>query len=486
LTRDDKADPRRARVRELADFERRIVRRCVEESSWLPRHDESAIRWALSLARISEVVVPGAPADEAVVEVGHATDAFRTKLHDLLAPYIGDGGAIKREAIRAQIPKVRELAAKERRELVRLFGGRLPQSALDRAVRRRPLALALGGGGGTGYVFIGAMLVLDEAGLVPDVIAGTSMGAILGAFRARKRSFALTEMKQLIARLSWRRIFRVLEGGSRFGVPATLKLFLREVIGHEFEKDGGFMNLNDLEVPLRVTVAGITQVEGQREEDFDRYAHLLDDVVIDVRKLRRRARAVGRAMVELTRRPLKAIYLGADELTEDFDVLDAIGFSSAVPGVIHYDILRDDPRMISLVTQLMKREGVARFVDGGWVDNLPAQEAARAITDGVVEQRDPFVLALDGFAPNFRRNILFLPLMRLGEANSRRGRDVADFTLRFENVLSPLSVVPTPEDFLRAVANGRAEMAPHVPFVRKMVGPIPDPPGIITELDEGS
>ena len=132
---------------------------------------------------------------------------------------------------------------------------------------------------------------------------------------------------------------------------------------------------------------------------------------------------------------------------------------------------------------VLKREGVSRLVDGGLADNLPAREAWRAVQMGACGARDPFVLALDAFAPQLTtRHLLFLPLMRIAAENSKGGRMAAHLTLTFRHVLSPLTVVPTTNEFLRAVDNGRKETEPHVAVVRKMVGPIPDPPGILTEL----
>jgi NTE family protein len=49
---------------------------------------------------------------------------------------------------------------------------------------RAKLGLALGGGGARGYAHIGVMRVLEREGLRPDVIAGTSMGGLIGAFIA--------------------------------------------------------------------------------------------------------------------------------------------------------------------------------------------------------------------------------------------------------------------------------------------------------------
>ena len=46
------------------------------------------------------------------------------------------------------------------------------------------VGFALGGGGVRGLANIGAMKALLQAGILPDVIAGTSMGAIVGAMYA--------------------------------------------------------------------------------------------------------------------------------------------------------------------------------------------------------------------------------------------------------------------------------------------------------------
>lgn len=455
------------------------MRAAVADPAWLAPHDEAALRWALSLARLSAVDVTAAEGTPDVVDVDSAANQYRGRLFGLLESVVDGERVLSRDGVRAQIPAIRALCAAERKSLLELFGNRMPARALDRCTRRRPLALALGGGGGTGYVYVGAMAVLDEAGLSPSLIAGTSMGAIIAAFRCKQQSFSLGDIRQLLARLSWRKVFRLFETESRFGLPATLKLYLREVIGHEFEREGRFLRLCDLEIPLRVTLAGLSQGERPMES----YAHLLDEAVDNPRALRWRAASIARALNEITRQPVRPIYVGGDELTREFDVLDAIGFSSAVPGIIHYDILRDDPRMVELVTELVRREGVLRLVDGGLADNLPAREAWRAVQAGACGARDPFVLALDGFAPQLTtRHLLFLPLMRIAAETSKAGRQAAHLTITFRHVLSPLTVVPTTTEFLRAVDNGRKETEPLVALIRKMVGPIPDPPGILSEL----
>ena len=49
----------------------------------------------------------------------------------------------------------------------------------------RKLALVLSGGGPRGALQVGALRALMEEGIVPDMIVGTSIGAINGAFLSR-------------------------------------------------------------------------------------------------------------------------------------------------------------------------------------------------------------------------------------------------------------------------------------------------------------
>ena len=44
----------------------------------------------------------------------------------------------------------------------------------------RKLALVLGGGASKGFAHIGILKVLEKNGIIPDLIVGTSMGALVG------------------------------------------------------------------------------------------------------------------------------------------------------------------------------------------------------------------------------------------------------------------------------------------------------------------
>jgi NTE family protein len=60
-----------------------------------------------------------------------------------------------------------------------------PQSALEPTPQpARKIALVLGGGAARGFAHIGAIKALEAQGIVPDLIVGTSAGAVVGALYA--------------------------------------------------------------------------------------------------------------------------------------------------------------------------------------------------------------------------------------------------------------------------------------------------------------
>lgn len=90
-----------------------------------------------------------------------------------------------------------------------------PSSTLP-GVTRPPLGLALGGGVARGWAHIGALRALIEAGIKPDIIAGTSIGAVVGgAYLAGK----LDVLENWARSLNRRRMLSYMDvrwGGSGF------------------------------------------------------------------------------------------------------------------------------------------------------------------------------------------------------------------------------------------------------------------------------
>lgn len=66
---------------------------------------------------------------------------------------------------------------------------------------RVKVGIALGGGVARGIAHIGVLSVLEEAGIPIDVIAGTSMGAIIGS--AYSAGLSITDLRAIASRTGW-------------------------------------------------------------------------------------------------------------------------------------------------------------------------------------------------------------------------------------------------------------------------------------------
>jgi predicted acylesterase/phospholipase RssA len=461
-------DALRARQRPFDDAELALVRSIVSEREWLSEADEAALRYALGLARVSSLRTPGGED----VDVEPVLAPFREEVARTLVPALSGRRGPDR---RAAVGLARDLAAGARSWRVRLsesFPGRLTPDAIDREVCERLLVLVAGGGGGVTWSYLGAFELLEQYGLAPRLLSGTSMGAVLLLLRARRARWNPEEFQGAMERLEWRTLFRFLRTDSRWGLPAALRLYLRAAIGDFLAgPDGHPMTLGQLTVPLLVAVTGIRNGALPRDPSF--YEHLLDGRR-DPRRLssRRYASAIVRAAGELMmqRDRLARIYLGADEDTRGFDAIDAVGFSSALPGVIHYDVLRDDERMHAMLGRLFERHDLFRLVDGGLTDNLPARVAWKEVQRGALGSRNAFVLALEGFGPKLTQP-LWYGLEKLAAQNVARNLDFVHHRRSFRRVLSPAEVIPKPRPLQRAIRAGKSEMHPDMPFVARMCRP---------------
>lgn len=102
---------------------------------------------------------------------------------------------------------------------------------------KTPWGLVLMGGGARGLAHIGVLEVFEKNGLVPDVVTGTSMGAIIGGFYAA--GVPLKDMRRLAADLSFKKYIspRVYSILSRRRNPVLdyflLDLYLQKVLGKE-------------------------------------------------------------------------------------------------------------------------------------------------------------------------------------------------------------------------------------------------------------
>jgi NTE family protein len=65
------------------------------------------------------------------------------------------------------------------------------------------IGIALGAGSARGWAHVGVLQALTGAGIVPDIVCGTSIGALVGAVYADDR---LGDLAQWVERLTWRKV----------------------------------------------------------------------------------------------------------------------------------------------------------------------------------------------------------------------------------------------------------------------------------------
>lgn len=103
---------------------------------------------------------------------------------------------------------------------------------LSRAFDRRPrsVGLALSGGAVRGAAHVGVLQVLEREGIRPDVVVGTSAGAIVGACYAA--GVPIAEISQLLSGLRWPKLAR-LAWNNRLSLFDTMPLeaFVQATIG---------------------------------------------------------------------------------------------------------------------------------------------------------------------------------------------------------------------------------------------------------------
>ncbi len=215
-------------------------------------------------------------------------------------------------------------------------------------VRRAPrpkVALVLGGGGLKGFAHIGVFRALKELGIEPTVIAGTSIGALIGA--AHIRGMSVAEMADRARALKRRDLFRLNRMGMLLERQHSPAIYLEE--------------------PLRQVVESVATPK--------RFDELKATLLVNTVDLERGAQVVW----------------GLPGL-RDVSVVDAVYASCALPGFY-------PPGRI----------GGRLCVDGGVIDNLPVtvaglgMDAVIAVDTGSSDLEPENDIATAGFASIYMR-----------------------------------------------------------------------------------
>ena len=117
------------------------------------------------------------------------------------------------------------------------------------------IALVLGGGGLKGFAHIGVFRALKELGIEPTVVAGTSIGALIGA--AYARGMDVSEMTDRARALKRRDLFRLNRMGMLLERQHSPAIYLEEPLRNVVKAVASEKRLGQLKKKLLVNTVDI-------------------------------------------------------------------------------------------------------------------------------------------------------------------------------------------------------------------------------------
>lgn len=115
--------------------------------------------------------------------------------------------------------------------------------------KKKTLGLVLGGGGARGMAHIGVLKVLEEAGLRPDFVAGTSAGSLIGALHCCGCTWR--RLHELARSTDWGDLVAITV--PRMGLINTSKL------ARLVDRLTGGRSIEELPIPFRAVAVDITR-----------------------------------------------------------------------------------------------------------------------------------------------------------------------------------------------------------------------------------
>lgn len=142
----------------------------------------------------------------------------------------------------ARSPKSRIFAGKTERNKMAATKANLPVE-----VRPYRLGLALSGGGAKGFAHVGVLKALEELGIRPDIISGTSAGAVIAVLYAD--GYSPDEILDLFSGLSFNDLAEITLPRAGFFKIDRFKHFLQKSLRTEC--------IEDLSIPVVVTATDL-------------------------------------------------------------------------------------------------------------------------------------------------------------------------------------------------------------------------------------
>lgn len=466
----------------LQKMESRLVRHYLANPGVLSHDQLRRLRYLLNFARLADfepgAAGPGGTRGRGDVSVGAEITPWRARVTDALH------GPLREErdpvtalrTARDAMAGLAELQDEQRQQLAERHGSAFSMAELDAEVGYKKLVTVLGGGGGAGFVYIGGMQTLLEAGHVPDYLIGSSFGSIMGSVVGRTVPVPISEYVDWAKTVSYRAILGPERLRRRHGLAGMFSLRFNRFADALFRReDGEPMRMSDLAIPFEAVVAGVRRQSFAALPSKFRRSEL---AALQLRALPHLPIGIGpqvsirlwQVAAFIDSRVTKPIVVGGDDLTRDFNIIDAASFSSAIPGVLHHET--NDARMYPILDALLDDNDVAAIVDGGAASNVPVELAWKRVRDGKLGTRNACYLAFDCFHPRWDpRHLWLVPITQAIQLQMVRNVPYADHLVRFDPTLSPVNLAPAAATIDRACKWGRRSVDRAIPVISTLLQP---------------
>lgn len=471
-------------TRPLVKMEAALVRYLTEKSATFTNPEENTIRYAINLAKIGPFRTPSG----ADLDLFEELTPFRKKVTELLSS--GMGSTYQEPdtlSLVRLIPQLQDEILLTRYMILENHVNDFSEDDLDKEVCIKAYVSVAGGGGGSGTVYVGAYKLLEDHGIKPAYIVGTSIGSIVGALRAFFTDFDLNLIKREISRagisMADLLMIRPPTTQNHFGLPAAVRLEFYATAEKLFRGLGkDIPAFEDMPIPFHAVVSGIKRGTLRHESDYfagsDTAPKLTESGTFKIRPatIAWFIRSLSAILREFSNpETLVEVVFGRDEPTGKVKVVDGVGFSCAVPALLNYDIYRFDPDTAKRLKQLMQKYDLIHLVDGGAVNNVPSRVAWESVYRGVIGTRNVFILAFDSFSPQLNGNILFAPFQLLLHQNVKTNLRYSTFTKFFTSVPNPIRIIGRNKTMLNQFLLGSADLTPDLPFIHRMLRPVKGP-----------
>ena len=355
-------------------------------------------------------------------------------------------GSWKKKDILAIYPEVKTMLQTMISQLKERFG-QLCNEDFEHTLAQKKLVLALGGGGGTGFVHLCLFQYLEELGIRPSLMTGTSIGALLGFVRALQDNYdAARAVLKLPGLWDLTKCIHPCFGTGTHGLMGLCRIDISSIIENISKSCGwsSIPNLNELKIPFACVSSGILS-NSDIVHDFEHQSRnplmsLLRMTHLTWRRAMQHAAQIAELIV--TRNAVSPVVFGVDELTRDMPGCDAISFSMLVPGVLNYELPEYHYRSREILNRIFKMRGLYRLADGGLASNVPVRAAYTAVRQKRIEHENVYILGMDVFAPQHGDGV-FYPLQKIANENARIDAGYADSFVRLKYLLSPMNLVPS-------------------------------------------